>query len=118
MLAQKIADLIDEWMKAGMRVICVIERYASRAGALAARLPARLNARVLNTEDTEYTGGVYVAPASAVKGLEFDGVIFADAGESAYPDDDLNARLLYVGLTRPLHRLALLYSGARTKLLN
>ena len=116
--AQKIADLIDEWMKAGMRVICVIERYASRAGALAARLPARLNARVLNTEDTEYTGGVYVAPASAVKGLEFDGVIFADAGESAYPDDDLNARLLYVGLTRPLHRLALLYSGARTKLLN
>ena len=116
--AQKIADLIDKWMKAGMRVICVIERYASRAGALAARLPARLNARVLNTEDTEYTGGVYVAPASAVKGLEFDGVIFADAGESAYPDDDLNARLLYVGLTRPLHRLALLYSGARTKLLN
>lgn len=116
--ARQITALIDDWTKAGMRVICVIERYASRAGALAARLPSRLNARVLNTEDTEYTGGVYVAPASAVKGLEFDGVIFADAGEAAYPDDDLNARLLYVGLTRPLHRLALLYSGARTTLLN
>ena len=114
----RIEDAILRWQRAGMRVIAVIERTRKRAKRLAERLPAALNARVLDTEDDEYAGGVYVAPASAVKGLEFDGVIIADAGAEMYPDDDLDARLLYVALTRPLHRLCILYSGALTKLLS
>lgn len=115
--ASLIADTIARWQEAGMRVIAVIERRRETVARLVKRLPAQLNARVLDTEDTEYTGGVYVSPASAVKGLEFDGVIIADASENLYPDADLDARLLYVALTRPLHRLCVLYSGTITPLL-
>ena len=57
------------------------------------------------------------APASAVKGLEFDGVIMLHANEECFPDQELDARLLYVCLTRPLHRLAVLYEGALSPLL-
>lgn len=113
-----ISDTVRRWQTDGMRVIAVIGRKRENIQRLASRLPESLNARILDTEDAEYTGGVYIAPASAVKGLEFDGVIIADAGEALYPNDDLDARLLYVALTRPLHRLCVLYSGTLTALLS
>ena len=72
---------------------------------------------VLNAGDGEYTGGVVVAAATCVKGLEFDCVIMADAGEKCFADAPLDGRLLYVCLTRPLHELAVLYGGELTPLL-
>ena len=58
-----------------------------------------------------------LAKAADVKGFEFDGVILADASEVRFPDKELDARLLYVCLTRPLHRLGCLYSGRISPLL-
>lgn len=52
-----------------------------------------------------------VIPASLVKGLEFDCVLMADVSETSFPDDALDARLLYVCLTRPLHRLLCCHIG-------
>jgi DNA helicase-2/ATP-dependent DNA helicase PcrA len=42
-------------------------------------------------------------PIENAKGLEFDSVFIADM--DSYPDDELSWRLLYVGITRALHRL-------------
>ncbi len=44
-------------------------------------------------------------------------MILADAGEAEYPADPASARLLYVCLTRALHRLAVLYDGDLTPLM-
>ena len=46
-----------------------------------------------------------------------DGVIIANASEARFPNTELDARLLYVCLTRPLHRLACLYEKTLTPLL-
>jgi DNA helicase-2/ATP-dependent DNA helicase PcrA len=37
--------------------------------------------------------------------LEFDSVIFADLNSNYYDEDELSIRLLYVGITRALHRV-------------
>ena len=63
-------------------------------------------------------GYTVLAPADAVKGLEFDGVIVADAGEREYPARALDSKLLYVCLTRALHRMAVFYEGRPTPLLD
>ncbi len=112
-----LLDTIRKWQSEGMRVIAVIERRHDRVKVLCKSLNA-VGAQILDTDASEYSGGVYVSPAAYVKGLEFDGVIIADAGESVYPDADLDARLLYVCLTRPLHKLLIMYSGNLTPLLS
>lgn len=57
---------------------------------------------------TEYRGGLSILPVYLSKGMEFDAVVMMDLDEQHYPDDELNAKLLFVGCTRALHQLYLL----------
>lgn len=101
----------------GWHTVAIIDRDAKACAAIAKALPASLHARLVHDGDTRYEGGVLVIPASLVKGLEFDCVLMADVSETSFPDDALDARLLYVCLTRPLHRLLCCYIGRVTPLL-
>lgn len=101
----------------GWHTVAIIDRDAKACAAIAKALPASLHARLVHDGDTRYEGGVLVIPASLVKGLEFDCVLMADVSETSFPDDALDARLLYVCLTRPLHRLLCCHIGRVTPLL-
>lgn len=101
-----------------MSSIAVIDRSDAQLKSLLKKLPADLGATLLDINQSEYAGGVTLAKAADVKGFEFDGVILADAGAGRFPDKELDARLLYVCLTRPLHRLACLYQGELSPLLS
>lgn len=116
--ASGIAEEVVRLWELGAKTIAVIEKMPDRAAKLHAQLSERLPfpIRLLNDTDTRYEGGVMVLPAHLVKGLEFDAVIIADAGEEVWPDDALHARLLYVCLTRPLHHLTVFYRGRLTPL--
>ena len=81
------------------------------------KMPPELGAKLLDVADEDYDGGVRFASVAHVKGLEFDGVILADADELHYPVQDIDARLLYVAVTRALHRLEITYTGEKTPLL-
>ncbi len=115
--AEKIAQIIRKWKEEGMSTIAVIDRTDAQLKALMKKLPEELGARMLDVNGEEYAGGVTLAKAADVKGFEFDGVILADASEERFPDRELDARLLYVCLTRPLHRLACLYGKEISPLL-
>jgi len=115
--AEKIAQIIRKWKAEGMSSIAVIDRTDAQLKALMKKLPEELEAQMLDVNGEEYAGGVTLAKAADVKGFEFDGVILADAGAERFPDQELDARLLYVCLTRPLHRLACLYSDQISPLL-
>lgn len=115
--AALVAEIIRKWREEGMSTIAVVDRTEKQLSALMKRLPKDLNIRLLDVNDESYSGGILAAPASSVKGLEFDGVIMADLSEDHFQDQELDARLLYVCLTRPLHRLAGLYRGELTPLL-
>lgn len=115
--AELIARIAGQWQAAGLKSIAVIDKSIAKLKRLIKLLPDGLNAYLLDTERVEELGGLALAASSAVKGLEFDGVILSDASQTEYADCDADARLMYVSITRALHRLACLHSGPLTPLL-
>ena len=113
----QIERLIRGWQSDNVKTIAVIDRTDAQLKALLKALPADLNARILDVNGELYEGGVLLARAGDIKGFEFDGVIIANASEARFLNTELDARLLYVCLTRPLHRLACLYEKTLTPLL-
>lgn len=117
-LHRAVAGEMARLIAAGCRSVAVVTKLPRDASELQWRLweVTDIPARLLIDTDTEYAGGCVVMPAYLTKGLEFDGLILADADADTWPDDALTARLLYVCLTRPLHYLTLLYAGDLTRL--
>ena len=64
--------------------------------------------KVVRYDENNYQRGVLVMPIENAKGLEFDSVILADINSKYYEDTLLCSKLLYVGITRALHRLYVL----------
>ncbi|WP_431801921.1 3'-5' exonuclease [Halobacillus andaensis] len=60
---------------------------------------------------------IAIVPAHLSKGLEFDAVIIMNLAEP-YRDEELDTKLLYVAMTRPLHHLQLIAPSKETVLLN
>ena len=114
-----LAAKVRELLAAGMKTVAVAHKRPEDCEALYKKLKGKLDAplSLYRDGDSEYRGGAMVLPAHMVKGLEFDAIIVADCGAHVYPDDPLHCRLLYVCLTRPLHRLVCYYSGELTPLL-
>ncbi|MBO4886612.1 MAG: AAA family ATPase [Clostridia bacterium] len=115
--ADELERIIRVWQADGLSSIAVIDRTGAQLKAIAQALPADLNAHMLDLDAAQYEAGLLLARASDVKGFEFDGVIIANASDKRFPDRELDARLLYVCLTRPLHRIACLYEKTLTPLL-
>ncbi|MED4750246.1 HelD family protein [Brevibacillus choshinensis] len=71
---------------------------------------------LLGSKDNQFPGGVTVMPAYLTKGLQFDVVILLDV--DAYDESEWDAKLLYVAMTRPVHRLIMTHvAGGMTPLL-
>lgn len=67
----------------------------------------RIHADVIDENDNAYRAGVMLIPSYISKGLEFDVVIIVNHKEK-YLKNDLDIKLLYVAMTRTLHRLFIL----------
>lgn len=79
--------------------------------------PQKYDCHLLTTEDKVYEGGISIVPVALAKGLEFDAVIIWNASDEQYKTNHLDAKLLYVALTRALHYLHVFYQGELTALL-
>jgi len=117
--AKEIAAAVERLQWEGCATIAILDKLPEDCQRLHGQLKrhTEIPIRLVTDGDEEYTGGVMVMPAHLSKGLEFDGVIMANASAERWPDDALHARLLYVCLTRPLHRLLIFDGGALTALL-
>ena len=111
--AARIAQQLEEWKH--LPSVAVITRTEKEADALVKKLPDYV--RRLDIQGEEYHAGVVVGSAASVKGLEFDGVILADASANVYGETMADAKLLYVALTRALHRMCVFHTGEITPLL-
>lgn len=100
-----------------MTSVAIIAKSPGDLPKIQKALPADLSARILNVDAESFEAGLLIASADAVKGLEFDAVIMADVSGDSYKDNDLDARLLYVCLTRALHKLTCFYLGEMSPLL-
>jgi DNA helicase-2/ATP-dependent DNA helicase PcrA len=61
--------------------------------------------QVVSYKENDYKDGLLILPIVKAKGLEFDSVMFADLNDNYYEDKELDIKLLYVGITRALHRV-------------
>lgn len=68
---------------------------------------------LLSNKDTEFPEGTIIMPAYMTKGLQFDVVILVDVDERNYEETEADAKLLYVAMTRPVHRLVVLFEDGK-----
>ena len=108
---------IRKWMENGRETIAVICRDEAEASDVSRKLGRELPLADSDPETAEFTEGVMVLPVEYTKGLEFDAVVLYDPTENAYPSEDRYVKLLYVGATRALHELSVIYTGKLTGLI-
>lgn len=74
---------------------------------------------LIDDSSSSYVYGINILPVNLSKGLEFDSVIVLNADEMVYSGKDiLDAKLLYVAMTRAMHTLDIVYSNNLTAWLN
>ena len=118
-LAITIANRINELIQEQRTNIAVITKTLQEAKELYKKITKQgIDATLISDKSKEYNGGVSVIPSYLVKGLEFDSVILSDAGKEQYGNNELDAKLLYVAITRAMHTLDIYYTKERTELLN
>lgn len=108
-----IGERIMHLQREGYKTIAVIHKTmeACRKTVQALRKTMDIPLQMLTSNDQQYRGGVMLIPSYMAKGLEFDVVIMADVSEASFGANPMDARLLYVCFTRPLHRLYGYYTG-------
>ena len=73
--------------------------------------------RLVDKNDNVFVGDkIMIIPSYLSKGLEFDAVIISNASDEFYSEEERN--LLYVAITRALHKLEIYYSGKLTNLIS
>ena len=112
-----ITGQVRAWQREGYHSIALIEKTAEQARKLFRAVGKELDARLLSETDADYSGGVLILPAGIAKGMEFDCVGICDASADNFPDEEFLCRILYVMMTRPLHRLCLWHRGEPSPLL-
>ncbi len=112
-----IREQVRAWRAEGYHSIALIEKTAEQAKKLFKQIGTELDAHLLSETDAEYRGGVMILPASIAKGMEFDCVGICDASAENFPDEAFLCRILYVMMTRPLHRLCIWHKGDPSPLL-
>ncbi|CAM3454352.1 RNA helicase [Brevibacillus invocatus] len=101
-----VADRVEQYVREGLQSIAIVAKTIQGSKkahkALKEKLP---NITLLGSKDKQYPGGITVMPAFLTKGLQFDAVILLDVHQ--YEENEWDAKLLYVAMTRPVHRLVL-----------
>jgi DNA helicase II / ATP-dependent DNA helicase PcrA len=76
---------------------------------------SNLSIQLLEEKEDMKKGNVVIVPSYLSKGLEFDAVLIVSL-EEAYSEEELDIKLLYVAMTRPMHKLYL-YAAQPSQLL-
>ncbi|WP_152656578.1 3'-5' exonuclease [Oceanobacillus sp. CFH 90083] len=114
----KIISWIHEMKKQDMNTIAVILRSEADCNKVYPELKEKIpELTMITTEDKSYEGGISLLPVYVSKGLEFDAVLMVDVDEEHYPSTEQATKLLYVGCTRALHHLSIIYGGQASPLL-
>ncbi|WP_261130285.1 3'-5' exonuclease [Bacillus sp. Marseille-Q3570] len=114
---KKVLSILERIQSSGAQSIAIVGRTAKICAEIHERLMDEgIKASLITADQTGYQGGISVIPVYLTKGLEFDAVLILDTDPSNYQFNDEDAKLLYVGCTRALHQLWVLYENELTPL--
>jgi len=109
---EQIVGFIQQNRERGMQTFAIIGRTYEDCEQIYTTLSELESPVTFITEgQNEYRGGISVVPIYLAKGLEFDAVLLIDVNNQNYSAAPQDAKLLYVGCTRALHYLTILYHG-------
>ncbi len=102
---------VAEYRQEGCKSIAIIGKTLFECEALFSGLQQLgLSSELITGAADDYSGGLCILPVHLSKGLEFDGVLLPDVSADLYqPQRRVDMHLLYVAMTRALHRLGLFY---------
>ncbi len=106
-----IENLLAENLKQGYKSIAIITKTENEALEINNYLK-NLDIQIHNvtSNDEKYDGGLCTIASSLVKGLEFDATILV--GVDNYKiENDIDMKLLYVAMTRALHKNSIVYTN-------
>lgn len=112
-----IIDLITIFETSGYQSLGIICKTETQAKEIAEKLKI-YNKEVyfLSSQSSAFVKGIIVTSAHMAKGLEFDEVIIPQIDDNNY-HSAMDQSMLYVGVTRAMHRLTLIHSGKQTNLI-
>ena len=117
-IAATIAKELQALQGQDYRSFALIAKTAAECSALSKKLAdSPFHPKVLTGKESEYHSGLVIVPSYLAKGLEFDVVMLVNVSTARYRENELDIKLLYVAMTRALHRLYLYYTGELSPLL-
>ena len=106
-----IIDIINN-LKLYYKTIAVITKNQEEADKLFNELKSQIDIYLINKDNLYYNSSVNILPSYLSKGLEFDSVIIVDTFNK---ENLIDLKLLYVSMTRALHRLVIKNNTNRTQ---
>lgn len=109
-----IVGFMERFIHSEFRSLGIICKDMNRAGDLFEMLKAvNPDITLLSDQSTAFTTGIILTSALMAKGLEFDEVIIPHADNRNYRTE-MDRSMLYVSVTRAMHRLTLTFTGEVT----
>lgn len=108
-----IMGLISTYRKSGYKSLGIICKTEQQAREMADMLKSYANEiSFLSSQSSAFVQGIVITSAHMAKGLEFDEVIIPQTDEKNYRSE-IDKSMLYVAVTRAMHRLTLTFHEAR-----
>lgn len=108
-----IMGLISIYRKSGYKSLGIICKTEQQAREMADVLKSYANdISFLSSQSSAFVQGIVITSAHMAKGLEFDEVIIPQTDERNYRSE-IDKSMLYVAVTRAMHRLTLTFHEAR-----
>ena len=108
-----IMGLISTYRKSGYKSLGIICKTEQQARKMADMLKSYANdISFLSSQSSAFVQGIVITSAHMAKGLEFDEVIIPQTDERNYRSE-IDKSMLYVAVTRAMHRLSLTFHEAR-----
>ena len=108
-----IMGLISTYRKSGYKSLGIICKTEQQARKMADMLKSYANdISFLSSQSSAFVQGIVITSAHMARGLEFDEVIIPQTDERNYRSE-IDKSMLYVAVTRAMHRLTLTFHEAR-----
>ncbi|AZR72657.1 hypothetical protein BBF96_04190 [Anoxybacter fermentans] len=115
-IVQFILEEIRKLKDKEFKTIAIIGKTIDECKKIYNYFPEKAKVELITEDMNEYEGGIMILPSYLAKGLEFDAV-FIVTFEEEYQKEELDIKLLYIAMTRALHRLYLCSKGEISPLL-
>lgn len=114
-----IVDRVKQYQEEGYKSIAIIYKNQNNMLNLSRKFKeANIESEIIYKDQEKYNGGVCIVTSYLAKGLEFDVAIIVDVDSENYSTENiLDMKLLYVAMTRALHKLELIYNNNICKFL-